>query len=255
MSCELRKRVDRRAFGTLRARGTVALTVGIAAVVGCGLEVNPPEGVFACSEDRQCPSGWHCREDLRCWASPASRGAPDAGRPVDRDATPDAEVDSDSSAPSDSGRAPDTGTERDSGAPSDAASDPDAETRSDSGAPQDSGARDSGPRPDAGCAETSCTTLIVGVSFGPDSLGCSLSGVASISWQLLDEAGDPISGYGDPMAPCADVRVGPVPGAWYGLHVSAMGTTGRYEGTCTRLLVGGSGGGSIRYPCTVPTAP
>ncbi|MCC7537283.1 MAG: hypothetical protein IT379_13760 [Deltaproteobacteria bacterium] len=239
----------------------MALTVAIAAAAGCGLEVNPPEGVFACSEDRECPSGWHCRADLRCWASPASGTAPDAGPEGDRDATPDAEVESDSGAPSDSGRAPDTGTERDSstpfdsGAPSDAGSDPDAGTRSDTGAPQDSGVRDSGPRPDAGCAETSCTTLIVGVSFGPDSLGCSLAGVASISWQLLDEVGDPISGYDDPMAPCADVRVGPVPGAWYGLHVSATGSTGRYEGTCTRLLVGGSGGGSIRYPCTVPAAP
>jgi hypothetical protein len=44
---------------------------------GCSVEL--PEGVFACSADQDCPSGWSCRAEGRCYS--AATGAPDAARP------------------------------------------------------------------------------------------------------------------------------------------------------------------------------
>lgn len=130
---------------------------------------------------------------------------------------------------------------------------------SDSGRESDSGSVDAGPRdaarPDAGCTTASCTALIFGLYFGPEGLGCSLAGVVSVDWQLLDALANPVAGYAETGAPCGDVRVGPVPAGRYGLRVSAMGTGERFAGMCTDLTVGGSGGGSIRYPCTIPVAP
>jgi hypothetical protein len=41
-----------------------AMGVGVS---GCSPEVE--EGHFACAAQDECPSGWTCREDRRCWRS------------------------------------------------------------------------------------------------------------------------------------------------------------------------------------------
>jgi hypothetical protein len=46
----------------------------------CSCMSKPPEGRLRCADDRDCPNGWHCHDDLRCYTSPqpaAADGGPD----------------------------------------------------------------------------------------------------------------------------------------------------------------------------------
>lgn len=47
---------------------------GLGLILLCGLVTGcpstPNEGEFPCTRDEECPSGWFCRDDLRCWSSP-----------------------------------------------------------------------------------------------------------------------------------------------------------------------------------------
>jgi Cys-rich repeat protein len=66
----------------MRRHPAVALLFLLA--LGCAPEVR--EGYYACAADSDCPAGWVCRADGRCWSRPAS----DAGRDGGPDSGPDA---------------------------------------------------------------------------------------------------------------------------------------------------------------------
>lgn len=74
-----------RGFAYLRFVGVVVRLVSLSMVAllacACG---SIPEGVFECSRDQECPHGWFCRADSRCYASPGD--GMDAG--PQRDAGP-----------------------------------------------------------------------------------------------------------------------------------------------------------------------
>jgi hypothetical protein len=108
--------------------------VALAAVVGA-CQPDLREGHYACKGDDECPSGWFCRGDQRCWSS-ASDLRPDTGLR-------------------------DTGFLLDRGVAADA--------QLADGADPDLGPTDLGPRPDQGSTDAEPTDL------GPDAgdSGCS----------------------------------------------------------------------------------
>ncbi|MDH5492894.1 MAG: hypothetical protein OEY14_13150 [Myxococcales bacterium] len=79
-----------------------AILCGGALTTGCAATLE--EGHFSCTSDSECPSGWSCRADLRCWSSPSSADAgvdasPDAGMDASTDAVMDAGCSSDAECP------------------------------------------------------------------------------------------------------------------------------------------------------------
>src|SRR5689334_11349559 len=62
-----------------------AMLVALVACTGCG---SIPEGVLACSSDGQCPSGWSCRANGRCYESPGGDAGMDVDGGQDTDAGP-----------------------------------------------------------------------------------------------------------------------------------------------------------------------
>lgn len=68
-----------------------AAWIGLLVVAGCAPEIT--EGYFACAGvDSDCPEGWTCRSDDRCWRTPG--GVPDGGpRDAGADANADGSVD------------------------------------------------------------------------------------------------------------------------------------------------------------------
>jgi hypothetical protein len=57
-----------------------------ASLAGCP----PPEGRFVCASHADCPAGWTCRADRRCWSAPADSASLDGGPTDPADASADA---------------------------------------------------------------------------------------------------------------------------------------------------------------------
>ncbi len=51
----------------------------IASLALAGCTTSPPDGVFACARDQDCPASYHCRLDHFCYAKPGSAQDGDAG--------------------------------------------------------------------------------------------------------------------------------------------------------------------------------
>jgi hypothetical protein len=80
---------------TLASHPNVIGIVAVASVAlaGC-LSVDPPEGRLACTADTDCPSGWACRSDSRCYRTGdgADGGARSDGGGEEDGARPDASM-------------------------------------------------------------------------------------------------------------------------------------------------------------------
>ncbi|MCC6215853.1 MAG: hypothetical protein IT376_13395 [Polyangiaceae bacterium] len=128
---------------SLRVAGLLA---AIAGTLPWGCAVEPPEGVLVCATAAECPGGWACRADSRCWKT---RGAVDAG--ADAPATDGASSDSGDDARSDSGHdAPPAD------APPADAPPADAEDAGDAGDAGGDSAADAG----GGCSPAQCDDLV-----------------------------------------------------------------------------------------------
>ena len=85
----------------------------VAALLVAGCAPGIEEGRYGCAADSDCPEGWFCRADLRCWRTPGDGatdgGGPDSGADGGADGGADAGGDGGGDAATDAG--PDAGTD------------------------------------------------------------------------------------------------------------------------------------------------
>jgi hypothetical protein len=70
------KSLSRAAFGAL---GLALLAVLLGTAAQCGYNPNPPNGQLGCSAKSECPEGYSCRTDNKCWKAGATGAAGSTG--------------------------------------------------------------------------------------------------------------------------------------------------------------------------------